>query len=90
MESHTQGLRMCVKIDKMLIITVERCDGYQRFIIPFTLLVYMFENIHTRGLQELLKKKKKSVTMYLCVVCIPCCCGCGTSSETSECVNADV
>lgn len=59
MESHTQGLRMCVKIDKMLIITVERCDGYQRFIIPFTLLVYMFENIHTRGLQELLKKKKK-------------------------------
>lgn len=26
---------MCVKIDKMLIITVKRCDGYQRFIIPF-------------------------------------------------------
>lgn len=53
MESHTKWLRKHVKIGKMITMTVEMWDGYQRFIILFTLLGYMFENVHNRRLQKL-------------------------------------
>lgn len=36
-----------MKMGKML-LTAEMCDEYQRFIVPFTLLVYMFEDDHNR------------------------------------------
>lgn len=36
-----------------MLITAEMCDEYQRFIILFTLLVYMFEDGHNRTSKEL-------------------------------------
>lgn len=44
-----------MKMGKML-ITVEMCDEYQRFIMLFTLFVYMFEDVCNRTSKELLKK----------------------------------
>lgn len=50
---------------KMLIMTVEMWDGYQRFIILSTLLGYMFENVRNRRLQEHKKRRKKKCG-YVC------------------------
>lgn len=48
-----------------MLITVEMCDGCQRFIILLTLLVYMLGNFHNRMSKEL-----KTVWQCICLWCV--------------------
>lgn len=69
MESHTKWLRKHVKIGKMIRMTVEMSDGYQRFIILFSLGICLKMSI-TEGYKSFkTKQQQQSVNVSARGVC---------------------